>query len=59
MRRDYINTDRYYTEIFAQVLRLSGLPNWPEISRFMGKEYGRIWLDYLKEHPHELVAWPA
>lgn len=56
MRRDFIDTNRYDTEIFAQALRLSGLPNWVQINQFMGKEYGRDWLAYLREHPHELVA---
>lgn len=48
MNKDYICNDSYNDEIFEHVLLLSNFPNWPEIDKFMGKEYYSQWLEYKK-----------
>jgi len=46
MDNDYICNDDYTEEIFEKVLLMKELPNWCDIDKFMGKEYGGKWLRY-------------
>jgi len=48
MNRDFIGNDDYNEEIFNKVASMKVLPQWPEIDRFMGREYYSKWLDYKK-----------
>lgn len=48
MNKDFICNDSYTTEIFNQVMLLSSSPLWPNIDRFMGKEYFGAWLTYKR-----------
>lgn len=48
MRNDFICNDSLNDEIFGKVMQLKTSTGWEEISRFMGKEYGILWLDFLK-----------
>ena len=50
MRANYICNDKYTQEIFQKVLQMKSLPNWQEISNFMGKEYMLEWLNFLREN---------
>jgi len=49
MNNDFICNDNYTSEIFDKVSLMNGLPHWPEIDRFMGKEYYAKWLDYKRQ----------
>ena len=49
MNKDYICNDDYTEEIFEKVSMMRKLSHWPEIDRFMGKEYMAKWLDYKKQ----------
>lgn len=53
MNKDFICNDRYTTEIFEQVLRLSNTPHWNQIDHFMGREYYRDWLQFKQRKNHE------
>jgi hypothetical protein len=46
MRDDYICVDTYDGEILEKVTLLKGSAHWPEIDRFMGREYLGKWLDF-------------
>ena len=48
MNQDFICNDNYTDEVFSQVARMTGLPNWQEINSFMGREYYGKWLDYKR-----------
>ena len=48
MNADFICNDAYTEEIFNKVSMLRSLPNWPEIDRFMGREYHAKWLKYKR-----------
>lgn len=50
MRNDFICNDTLNDEIFAKVVMLKDSSNWERISAFMGKEYGMLWLNYLKRN---------
>jgi hypothetical protein len=49
MNEDFICNDCYNDEIFSKVSLMKGSKNWPQIDRFMGKEYASQWLEYKKE----------
>jgi hypothetical protein len=49
MNKDFICNDDYNDEIFSKVSLMKGMKNWPQIDRFMGKEYARQWLAYKEE----------
>lgn len=46
MNRDFIGNDRYTDEVFEKVAMLRTAKNWPDIDRFMGREYYAKWLDF-------------
>jgi hypothetical protein len=46
MNKDFIGNDDYTAEVFEKVISMKSLPNWPEIDRFMGREYLGRWLDF-------------
>jgi hypothetical protein len=48
MKKDFICNDLYTEEIFQKVSLLKNLSHWPEIDRFMGREYCSKWLDCRK-----------
>ena len=48
MNRDFIGNDDYTEEVFDKVALMKSLSHWPEIDRFMGREYYSEWLDYKK-----------
>lgn len=52
MRKDYIGNDAYNVEIFPRVWLLRGTDNWPNVDRFMRKEYGLAWLKFSQEACH-------
>lgn len=52
MNRDFICNDTYTKEIFEQVWLMKGCFYWPEISRFMHKEYGRTWRLWVAGKKH-------
>lgn len=54
MNKDFICNDLYTEEIFQKVSLMKTLKNWPEIDRFMGREYYSKWLKY-KEREN---LWP-
>lgn len=47
MKNDFIVNDEYTPEIFRKVYELRDFEIWPNISHFMGKEYGIEWLKFL------------
>jgi len=49
MNRDFIGNDDYNEEVFNKVAFMKVLSHWPEIDRFMGREYHSKWLDYKKQ----------
>jgi hypothetical protein len=49
MNNDFICNDGYTPEVFDKVAKMKELPHWPEIDRFMGKEYYSKWLDYKRQ----------
>lgn len=50
MKNDFICSDEYNSEIFEKILLLKSQENWKTVNSFMGKEYGRKWLDFIKYH---------
>ncbi|MBS3886656.1 MAG: hypothetical protein KGZ41_00990 [Dethiobacter sp.] len=46
MNEDFICSDLYTEEIFQKVSLTKNLSNWPEIDRFMGREYHTEWLRF-------------
>lgn len=46
MNKDFICNDVYTEEIFRKALLMKPLDNWPDIDRFMGREYHSKWLDF-------------
>ncbi len=46
MRTDYIGDDKYYDELFRQVMKMKDLPYWPDVDVFMEKEYLLLWLNF-------------
>jgi len=48
MNRDFIGNDDYNEEIFNKVASMKALSHWPEIDRFMGREYYSKWLYYKR-----------
>lgn len=46
MNEDFICNDSYTEEIFQKVSLTKSLSNWPEIDRFMGREYHTEWLRF-------------
>ena len=48
MNDDFICNDAYTEEIFSQVVKLKHSHLWPDIDRFMGKEYYSKWLNYKR-----------
>lgn len=46
MRKDYICNDDYNEEIFHQIMKMKSLSYWPQIDKFMEKEYLMKWLDF-------------
>lgn len=48
MRRDFIVTDIYDTEIFNKVFELRTQKSWDQINMFMMKEYGRKWIKWMQ-----------
>lgn len=55
MREVYIGNDAYNVEIFPRVLLLRETEIWPDIDRFMKKEYGLEWLGYLEEASRDVA----
>ncbi|MFT9076309.1 hypothetical protein [Ethanoligenens sp.] len=49
MNRDYISNEHYTNEIFEKVAMLRSIEKWPEIDRFMGREYYAEWLDFKEK----------
>ena len=47
MKRNLIGNDKYTREIFHMVKKLSKTKNWPDINRFMEKEYLLQWKKYI------------
>lgn len=47
LKKNLICNDQYTPEIFEKVGQLRCQKNWPQISNFMGLEYGIEWLRYL------------
>lgn len=50
MHKECICTDEYNSEIFEKILLLKSHENGKTVNSFMGKEYGRKWLDFIKYH---------
>lgn len=48
MRKDFICTDKYDSEIFDKVLLLENSKNWDSINSFMEREYMTKWIRFLK-----------
>ena len=48
MKEDFICDDELNDEIFCHVLKLKGMIDWPDIDRFMVREYRTAWLDFRK-----------
>ena len=48
MKEDFICNEKYTPEIFKKVFLLSKFPHWDKIKKFMGREYGVQWLNFLK-----------
>lgn len=46
MKNDYIGNDEYTNEIFEKVYSMHVLNIWPQIDRFMEKEYKMQWIRY-------------
>lgn len=46
MRNDFICNSKYDYEIFSKVLLLKNNINWPQIDKFMEKEYKLKWLKF-------------
>jgi hypothetical protein len=46
MNEDFICNDSYTEEVFQKVVLMKSLRNWPEIDRFMGREYCSEWLKF-------------
>lgn len=46
MKEDYICNDIYTEEIFQKVSLMQELDNWPNIDRFMEREYGIEWTEF-------------
>lgn len=49
MRRNYLDDDSLNEEIFEHVELLRNSATWPAVERFMGKEYGTLWLRHVRE----------
>lgn len=50
MRKDYICNDNYNEELFRQIIKMKPLSYWPQIDKFMEKEYLMKWLNFKKEY---------
>ena len=46
INKDFICNDFYTEEIFQKVALMKNLSSWPEIDRFMGREYYSKWLKF-------------
>lgn len=42
-KNDFICNPRYHAEFFDKVYMLNNTENWPEVDRFMHKEFGKEW----------------
>lgn len=49
MNNDYICNDKYNLEIFKKVLMLKENKNFIDINKFMLKEYGKKWAEFLRK----------
>lgn len=48
MKDDFICNNDYTEEIFSQVIKLKQSALWYKIDRFMKKEYGFEWVNYIR-----------
>lgn len=55
MNEDFICNPEYNDEVFALVYSMRRLPNWKQISDFMGREYKMKWIDFLREKYNEQI----
>lgn len=55
MKNDFICNDQLTPEVFNKVYELKKIDRWPDICRFMGKEYGLQWIRYL-ESCHDIQS---
>jgi hypothetical protein len=50
MNKDFICNSEYTEEVFDKVSLLHGVQHWPQIDRFMGREYAGEWLAYKRRN---------
>lgn len=55
MRELYIGNDAYNSDVFPRVWLLRHTDNWPNVDRFMKKEYGLAWLLFKKEASRDVA----
>ena len=55
MNEDFICNSEYDEEVFALVYSMRRLPNWKQISDFMGKEYKMKWIYFLRKKDNEQI----
>lgn len=53
MRDDFLDDPLTDDPIMSHVMMLRNREDWPDIDRFMGREYLVTWLDYKATHPQK------